>query len=82
MIKIVLEESLERLGVSMRQLALRAGLRPNTVTELTGNRAKQANFETLDKILNAMNEIAEERKLRVSFSILDIISYEYIRKEE
>ena len=77
-----MEKPIKQLGLSYNQLATRAGVRPNTLTELKNNRAKQISFETIDKIVTTFNDIASERELGIQYSIADIIKYEYTKKEE
>lgn len=77
MLTITIDKALDRLGLSARQLAIESKLRPNTISELKHNRAKQVNFETLDKILNTLNTISDKRELNIRFDLSDIIEYEY-----
>ncbi|MGM1044893.1 MAG: helix-turn-helix domain-containing protein [Bacillota bacterium] len=82
MINIKLEYTLDRVGMSLRQFGLRSGLRPNTLSELKNNKAKQISFETIDKILNTLNTISIERELNVEFTILDLIDYTFMEKNQ
>ncbi|PYE51655.1 helix-turn-helix transcriptional regulator [Paenibacillus barcinonensis] len=81
MVKIDIDKVLSRLGVSYNQLAVRSKIRPNTLTELKHNRAKQVSFETIDRILTTLNDIAIERELGVVFDIQDIMKYDYNKNE-
>lgn len=76
MIKVVLNESLQQLGLSMNKLATIANLRPNTVTDFTNGKAKRIDFETLDKIIEALNQVARERKLTNRYTISDVLKYD------
>lgn len=77
MIKITLDRSLDRLGISMRKFSILSGVRPNTILELKNGEAKMIKFEMIDRILNGLNDISAERQLELEFTITDIISYEY-----
>ncbi|MNJ03492.1 hypothetical protein D3C73_1638220 [compost metagenome] len=68
---------MNRLGVTNKKLSETSKVRPNTITELNKGSVKRIDVETMDKLLNALNDIATERELGIRFTISDILSYEY-----
>ncbi|KAF6630489.1 helix-turn-helix transcriptional regulator [Paenibacillus sp. EKM208P] len=81
MINLKLDKAVHMLGLSMNKLSVASGVRPHTVGDLVRNDSQRIDLDTLDKILNALNSIAEDRGLDIRFGVEDIIEYEYIRKE-
>ncbi len=71
-IKITLNETLENTTLTRNAIAVKAGIRPATLHELVNNKSKGITFETLSKILNAMNELDTTR----TYDITDIFVYE------
>ncbi|WP_431810978.1 helix-turn-helix domain-containing protein [Lysinibacillus sp. FW12] len=70
-IKITLNETLENTSLTRNAIAVKAGIRPATLHELVNNKTKGITFETLSKILNAMNELDTTR----TYDIKDIFIY-------
>lgn len=73
-VEFVLHETLEKEGVKLTRnaIAVRAQVRPATLHDIAKQQAKSISLETLEKILDAMNELDETR----SYDIGDIIRYE------
>lgn len=71
-IKITLNETLENSTLTRNAIAVKAGIRPATLHELVNGKSKGFTFETLGKILDAMNELDTTR----TYDIKDIFVYE------
>lgn len=71
-IKITLKDTLENSTLTRNAIAVRAGIRPATLHELVNDKSKGVTFETLGKILDAMNELDTTR----TYDIEDIFVYE------
>lgn len=71
-VRPVLKETLENSKLTRNAIAVKAQIRPATLHDLVKGNSKSITFETLDKILNAMNELDESRE----YDITDIIFYE------
>ncbi|MCM3387341.1 XRE family transcriptional regulator [Ureibacillus chungkukjangi] len=81
MIKLTLKNTLKELDISMYRLSTEAKSRGGTVQSLVDNSAKSIRFDKLEALLNALNEIAEEKGVNKTYTITDIIDYEYVKKE-
>lgn len=71
-IKITLNKTLENSTLTRNAIAVKAGIRPATLHELVNDKSKGITFETLSKILDAMNELDDSR----DYDIRDIFVYE------
>lgn len=71
-IKITLNDTLENSELTRNAIAVKAGIRPATLHELVTEKSKGFTFETLSKILDAMNELDTTR----AYDIKDIFVYE------
>lgn len=71
-IKITFNETLEHNTLTRNAIAVKAGIRPATLHELVKDKSKSISFETLGKILDAMNELDSER----DYDISDVFVYE------
>jgi DNA-binding Xre family transcriptional regulator len=81
MVNLKLDKAVHMLGLSMNKLSVISGVRPNTIGDLVKGESQRIDLDSLDKILNALNSIAEDRGLDIKFGVADIIEYVYIRKE-
>lgn len=77
MIRINLSEHLHKLGLTNNKLAVMSSTRPNTIADMTNGKAQRIDLETLDRILNTLNQICVDRKLGFTYQLTDIIVYEY-----
>jgi predicted transcriptional regulator len=77
MAKIVwkLEGVLEDMNISSNRLAVAARVRPNTIYNMVYNEAVRFHFDTMVKVLVALNEIAQEENIHKKFKIEDIIEF-------
>lgn len=80
MIKITLKNTLKELDISMYKLSTEAKSRGGTVQSLVDNSAKSIRFDKLDSLLDALNDIAIEKGINKTYTITDIIDYEYERE--
>ncbi|MFJ7668395.1 helix-turn-helix domain-containing protein [Lysinibacillus sp. NPDC097195] len=71
-IEITLKETLENTTLTRNAIAVKAGIRPATLHEIVNEKSKGITFETLNKILDAMNELDTTR----TYDIKDIFVYE------
>ncbi|WP_409369900.1 helix-turn-helix domain-containing protein [Lysinibacillus sp. 38-6] len=71
-IEITLKETLENTTLTRNAIAVKAGIRPATLHEIVNEKSKGITFETLNKILDAMNELDKTR----TYDIKDIFVYE------
>lgn len=81
MIKITLQKTLDELDITINKLAVEYKYRPATLYNLISGETTQIKFSTLDTILNMINEIAESKGINKTYTITDIIDYEYKRGE-
>lgn len=81
MIRITLDEVVNKLGLTNKYLSERSNVRPNTITELNRNNVKRVDIETLDRLIHALNDIASERGLGISFTVSDILSYDHAKDQ-
>lgn len=71
-IEITLKKTLENTTLTRNAIAVKAGIRPATLHEIVNEKSKGITFETLNKILDAMNELDTTR----TYDIKDIFVYE------
>ncbi|MBY0144269.1 XRE family transcriptional regulator [Neobacillus niacini] len=72
-----LGDVLEELEISMNALAVEGKIRPATVSSYVKGDVSRIEVETLVSILDTVNRLAEEKGLKHSYSIEDVVSYEY-----
>nr|WP_259549366.1 helix-turn-helix transcriptional regulator [Heyndrickxia oleronia] len=70
-----LSETLKELGITRNALAVEAKVRPATINEIESGEAKQVNFETLESIIEALNRIAEEKGLNVTYNVENVFQH-------
>ncbi|OMD09845.1 helix-turn-helix domain-containing protein [Paenibacillus odorifer] len=71
-----LENTIKQLGLTQNKLAVLSEVRPNTINDLVKGNSKRIEFETIDKILTTINQIASSKGIAKFFYIRDIIEYE------
>jgi DNA-binding Xre family transcriptional regulator len=72
-----LEEILSELKITRNKLAVEAKVRPVTVNDLFDGKSKRIELPTIQKILDSLNQFAEIKGLDKTYTIDDIIKYEY-----
>lgn len=70
-----LESIIEAVGLTKNKLAVLADVRPNTVNDLANGKAKRIELETIEKLLNAVNEIAATRGINKIYNLNDVVEY-------
>lgn len=74
--QFVLHETLKDIDVSGYRIAVEAKIRPNTIYDIIENKKKTISLEYLTAIIEALNRISKEKKLGISFGIMDVIDYQ------
>ncbi|MBU8759292.1 helix-turn-helix transcriptional regulator [Bacillus licheniformis] len=67
-----LNNILDELEITKNKLAVEAKVRPATIGDLCDGKTKRLELETIEKILNILNEFSHGK----SYTIDDIILYE------
>lgn len=70
-----LSKTLDELDIKRNALAVEAKVRPVTINELANGKAKQINFITLKKILDALNQFAKDKGINKTYTIEDVVKY-------
>lgn len=70
-----LDKTLDLLGVTPYYLIKKTNIRSDTVYYIINNKFQRLNTKILEKILIALEEIAEEQGINRKFNIEDIIKY-------
>lgn len=72
-VKITLKETIDKYeGLTRNAVAVEAKIRPATISELYNGESKAIKFDTLERIVNALNTLTHEKH-----TIDDIITIEY-----
>ncbi|MEC1560432.1 helix-turn-helix domain-containing protein [Bacillus haynesii] len=66
-----LNDILEELGITKNKLAVEAKVRPATIGDLCEGKTKRLELETIEKILNVLNDLSPTK----TYTIDDIILY-------
>jgi len=76
-IDINLDSILAELNISKNKLAVEAKLRPNLITEMSEGKTKAIKLETLQRLLDTINTIAEDVYGKDSkvYGVSDLIKY-------
>lgn len=77
-VRITLNETLEAIDVKRNAVAVEGKIRPATVSELCSGKSKAISFETLEKIVNALNSLDQDGK---QHGIEDVLTIEYKEKD-
>lgn len=77
MIKITLQDTLDELGITRNKLAVESKVRPATLHSLVKGHTTLIKFDTLNILLNTLNDIAIGKGINKVYTITDIIDYEY-----
>ncbi|MGE6615810.1 MULTISPECIES: helix-turn-helix domain-containing protein [Bacillus cereus group] len=70
-----LGETLIELGITKNKLAVEAKIRPTTISNLVSGEVGLIRFDTLQAILDALNELAVEKGINKTYRIEDIVQY-------
>ncbi|GAB4072682.1 helix-turn-helix transcriptional regulator [Barrientosiimonas marina] len=74
-IKCTLSNTLSELHITKNKLAVESKVRPNTITDIANNKAQAVNFDTLVKILAALEIIANDNNINRDFNVTDVFIY-------
>lgn len=74
-IDFVLKDTLQEIGLSMNKLSVMSKVRPATIGAWCSGSAKEINVLTLQMILDALNQFAQEHQIDRIFDIEDVIRY-------
>ncbi|MEK5500767.1 helix-turn-helix domain-containing protein [Bacillus sp. FSL M8-0168] len=66
-----LNDILDKLGITKNKLAVEAKVRPATIGDLCEGKTKRLELETIEKILNVLNDFSQTK----TYTIDDIILY-------
>lgn len=67
-----LDKVLAETRITKSELAKSGGIRPNTLTDLTNNTTKAVKVETLERILNTINELQHFKTYVLADLITDV----------
>jgi predicted transcriptional regulator len=73
----VLNDSIKLLDINAHQLAKHSQVRHSTIYDILNNKAERPPRSTLEKIINSLNDISDEKGKGYEFDINDI--YRYIK---
>lgn len=78
-IKHKLNDTLKREGCQLTKnaIAVEAKIRPGTLSDLANEKSKGVTFDTLEKILDAMNRLDPAGQ----YTLTDIFDYEHDKKD-
>ena len=66
MIKITLQETIEKHGISPNNLAQEAIIRPATIYNILDNKVKSITFKTLTSIISTLRRLTNDNSIDVS----------------
>ena len=75
-IKCTLGKTIEELGTTRNALSVQSRVRSNTIINIVNDDVSSVTFETLTKILEALDVIAQEKGINRSFDVSDVFVYE------
>ena len=71
---ITLDKTLQDAGITRNAIAVEGKIRPATISELCNSKSKAISFETLKRIVNALNTLDKDGK---QYGIDDVMIVEY-----
>ena len=79
MAKIIwkLDRVLEEVDISTTRLSVEAKVRPNTIYNMVYNEAVRFHFDTVIKVLVALNEIGDQEGIHRDYNIGDILEFRH-----
>lgn len=75
-----LAETLEELGITKNKLAVESKVRPPTIADITNGKAKAIQFDTLVRILDALNRISLEQGNVKRYTVEDVFEFGMIEE--
>ncbi|MTW85099.1 XRE family transcriptional regulator [Virgibacillus dakarensis] len=78
-VKITLNETIEQTEeLTRNKIAVEGKIRPATISELCNGKSKSISFDTLTRILDAMNGINHQNGGKKRYRIEDVLTIEYV----
>ncbi|WP_088049799.1 helix-turn-helix domain-containing protein [Virgibacillus dakarensis] len=79
-VKITLDETIKKSKgeLTRNKIAVQGRIRPATISELCNGKSKSISFDTLTRILDAMNEINHQNGGKKRYQIEDVLTVEYV----
>lgn len=72
-VTITLDKTLNKAGISRNAVAVEGKIRPATISEICNGKSKSISFDTLERIVNALNVLDQSKK----YMIEDVMVIEY-----
>lgn len=73
-VKITLGQTLDAAGITRNSVAVEGKIRPATISELCNGGSKAISFDTLERIVNALNTLDKNGK---QYEMQDVMTIEY-----
>jgi predicted transcriptional regulator len=70
-----LDKVIEELNITPNKLSIEARCRPNTIYNMVYGTATRIHLETIEKVLVALNNIAESEGIHKGFKVGDILDF-------
>lgn len=80
--QFTLENVLTELGITKNYLSREAKIRPATILDLASGETKRLELPTIEKILDCLNETAIKKTLNKTYTIDDLVKYNYYEDTE
>jgi DNA-binding Xre family transcriptional regulator len=77
-----LEKVLSELEITKNYLSRESKIRPATILDLASGETKRLELPTIEKILDCLNQTAKEKDLNKTYTIDDLVQYEYSKDSE
>lgn len=75
-IKHNLAKVLEELDTTRNKIAVESKTRPATLLDMNEGKTKRLELETVERILNVINDIAAEKGIDKVYTLNDLFTYE------
>ncbi|OAK38929.1 control protein [Bacillus wiedmannii] len=70
-----LGETMEEIGITKNKLAVESKVRPATISNLVNGEVGLVRIDTLQSILDALNQLAAENNIDKTYRIEDVVQY-------
>ncbi|WP_244950992.1 helix-turn-helix domain-containing protein [Rummeliibacillus suwonensis] len=77
MIETTLQNTLDELGITRNKLSVESKVRAATLQSLVDKKASSLKFDTLNALLDTINDLAKQKGIDKIYEINDIITYQY-----
>ncbi|MDW0112188.1 helix-turn-helix transcriptional regulator [Sporosarcina saromensis] len=75
-VNVTLDKTLKEADISRNAIAVEGKIRPATISELCNGKSKSISFETLERIVDALNRLDSSRLHKIE----DVITIQYDKK--